>query len=150
MAMLLFILILFSILLQTRHQKEMKFSIKDYFSECDQVRRRLQVSSHLLDKSLTESFMFCAVKWCRIINGTEKWEHWNKIGYLICKKFVGKKWRIFALLKNIFYRRNFLPTNFLPTDFFLPTNNFYRRIIFTDKLVFLFGQYFAFCCLKIP
>ena len=27
---------------------------------------------------------------------------------------------------------------------------FYRRIFFTDELVFLFGQYFAFCCLKTP
>ena len=37
--------------------------------------------------------------------------------YLIGKKSVGKKWRIFALVTNIFYRR-----------IFLPTNNFYRRI----------------------
>ena len=70
--------------------------------------------------------------------------------YLIGKKSVGKKWRIFALATNIFYRRNLLPTKFFTNGFFLPTNNFYWRIIFTDELVFLFGQYFAFCCLKTP
>ena len=41
--------------------KEMKFSIKDFFSKCDQVRRKLQIWSHLLEKSLMENFIFCAV-----------------------------------------------------------------------------------------
>ena len=41
--------------------KEMKFSIKDFFSKCDQVRRKLQIWSHLLNKSLKENFIFCAV-----------------------------------------------------------------------------------------
>ena len=35
-------------------------------------------------------------------------------------------------------------------EYFLPTDFFYRPIIFTDELVFLFGPYFAFCCLKTP
>ena len=43
----------------TAHTK--KFSIKDFFSKCDQIRRKLQIWSHLLKKSLTENFMFCAV-----------------------------------------------------------------------------------------
>ena len=33
-----------------------KFSIKDFFSKCDQIRR-----SHLLKKCLMENFFFCAV-----------------------------------------------------------------------------------------
>ena len=32
---------------------KMKFSIKDFFSKCDQIRRKLRVCSHLLKKSLT-------------------------------------------------------------------------------------------------
>ena len=32
--------------------KKMKFSIKDFFSKCDQIRRRLRIWSHLLKKSL--------------------------------------------------------------------------------------------------
>ena len=39
----------------------MKFSIKDFFSNCDQIRRKLRIWSHLLKKSLMENFIFCAV-----------------------------------------------------------------------------------------
>ena len=37
----------------------MKFSIKDFFSKCDQIRRKLRIWSHLLKKSLMENFIFC-------------------------------------------------------------------------------------------
>ena len=40
---------------------KMKFSIKDFFSKCDQVRSFLRIWSHLLEKSLTENFVFCKV-----------------------------------------------------------------------------------------
>ena len=43
----------------------MKFSIKDLFSECDQIRRKLRIWSHLLKKSLMENFIFCAVSWTK-------------------------------------------------------------------------------------
>ena len=49
-----------SLLLQYTTQK-MKFSIKDIFSKCDQIRRKLQIWSRLLKKSLMENFIFCAV-----------------------------------------------------------------------------------------
>ena len=39
----------------------MKFSIKDFFSKCEQIRSFLQISSHLLKKSLMKNFIFCAV-----------------------------------------------------------------------------------------
>ena len=39
----------------------MKFSIKDFFSKCDQIRRKLRIWSHLLKKTLMENFIFCAV-----------------------------------------------------------------------------------------
>ena len=39
----------------------MKFSIKDFFSKCDQIRRKLQIWSYLLKKPLMENFFFCAV-----------------------------------------------------------------------------------------
>ena len=35
----------------------MKFSIKDFFSKCDQIRKKLRIWSHLLKKSLTENFI---------------------------------------------------------------------------------------------
>ena len=40
----------------------MKFSIKDFFSKCDQIRRRQWIWWHLLKKPLMENFIFCAVK----------------------------------------------------------------------------------------
>ena len=39
----------------------MTFSIKDFFSKCDQSLRKLRVWSLLLKKSLMENFIFCAV-----------------------------------------------------------------------------------------
>ena len=36
----------------------MKFSIKDFFSKCDQIPRKLWIWSHLLKKSLMETSVF--------------------------------------------------------------------------------------------
>ena len=41
--------------------QKMKFSIKDFFSKCDQIDSFLRIWSHLLKKSSTENFIFCAV-----------------------------------------------------------------------------------------
>ena len=46
--------------LSTNAQKN-KFSIKDFFSKCDQIRRKLKIWSHLLKKFLLKNFIFCAV-----------------------------------------------------------------------------------------
>ena len=39
----------------------MKFSIKNYFSKCDQIRKKLRIWLHLLKKSLMENYIF--VQW---------------------------------------------------------------------------------------
>ena len=39
----------------------MKFSIKDFPSECDQTRRKLRIWLHLVEKSLMEILIFLAV-----------------------------------------------------------------------------------------
>ena len=41
--------------------QKIKFSIKDFSSKCDQIRRSLRIWLHLLEKSLMESFIFCAM-----------------------------------------------------------------------------------------
>ena len=41
--------------------KKMKFSIKDFFSKCDQICSFLRIWSHLPKKSFMENFIFCAV-----------------------------------------------------------------------------------------
>ena len=55
-----YLLLLEKCLLLVTPQK-MKFSIKDFFSKCDQIRRKLRIWSHLQKKSLTENFIFSAV-----------------------------------------------------------------------------------------
>ena len=41
--------------------QKIKFSIKDFFSKCEQIRSFLRIWSHLLKKSVMENFIFCAV-----------------------------------------------------------------------------------------
>ena len=41
--------------------QKIKFSIKDLFSKCGQIRRFRRIWSHLLKKSLRENLIFCAV-----------------------------------------------------------------------------------------
>ena len=62
--------------------QKMKFSISNFFSKCDQVRKKLRIWSHVLKKSLLESFIFFAV----IPNGglTGESFYWN----LCYNKFV--------------------------------------------------------------
>ena len=56
---------MFSFLVRPAHvqitAQKMKFSIKDFFSKCDQIPRFMRIWSHLLKKSLMENFIFCAV-----------------------------------------------------------------------------------------
>ena len=49
------------VMLKIHTAQKMKFSIKDFFSKCDQIRSFLQIWSHLLKKSLMENLIFCAV-----------------------------------------------------------------------------------------
>ena len=44
--------------MKTDTAQKMKFSIRDFFSKCDQIRSFLWIWSHLLKKSLMENFFF--------------------------------------------------------------------------------------------
>ena len=46
--------------LRTCTSQKIKFSIKDFFSKCDQMWSLLWIWSHLLNKSWMENFIFCA------------------------------------------------------------------------------------------
>ena len=41
--------------------QKIKFYVKDFFSKCDQMRRKLRIWSHLLNEFLMENFTFIAV-----------------------------------------------------------------------------------------
>ena len=57
-----------------RTAQKMTFSIKDFFSKCDQVRSFLQIWSYLLKKSLMENFIFL----CTVVETTLNNYYWNK------------------------------------------------------------------------
>ena len=50
-----------SLSLRVTTTQKMKISIKDVFNKCHQILSKLRIWSHLLKKSLTENFIFCAV-----------------------------------------------------------------------------------------
>ena len=52
---------MWEILLLILTAQKRKFSIKDFFSKCEQIRKKLRICTHSLKKSLTENFIFCAV-----------------------------------------------------------------------------------------
>ena len=54
--------ILKDVIIGTVTAEKMKFSVKDFFSICDQIRGKLRIWSYLLKKCLMESFIFCAVR----------------------------------------------------------------------------------------
>ena len=45
---------------QRYNAQKMKFTIKDFFSKCDEIRSFHRIWSYLLKKSLMENFIFCA------------------------------------------------------------------------------------------
>ena len=60
--------------------QKMKFSIKYFFSKFDQIRRKLRIWSHLLKKSLIETFIFGAVIEVLLINVITN-EHWQRLKF---------------------------------------------------------------------
>ena len=44
--------------------QKIKFSVKDFFSKCDQIPKKLRIWSHLLKKSLMENFIFLFFYYC--------------------------------------------------------------------------------------
>ena len=39
----------------------MKFSVKDFISKCEQIRKKLRIWSRLPKKSLKENLIFCEI-----------------------------------------------------------------------------------------
>ena len=59
-------------------EQKLKFSLKKFFSKCDQICSFLRILSHLQKKSLMESSIFCAVfeirfRVSRFINTLKPW-----------------------------------------------------------------------------
>ena len=69
-----------SLLLTYHTALRMKFSIKDFFSKCDQIRSFLRIWSHLLKKPLMKNFIFlCSVShlWpIPLVSPMVQWVRW--------------------------------------------------------------------------
>ena len=50
--------------------QKIEFSIKDFFSKCDQIHRKLRIRSQLLKKSLMENFIFMQ---CLLLRSQGNW-----------------------------------------------------------------------------
>ena len=51
--------------------QKIKFSVKDFFSKCDQIYSFLGIWSHLMKKFLLENFIFCELQIRKICRFTE-------------------------------------------------------------------------------
>ena len=86
--------------------QKMKFSIKDFFSKCDQIRSFLWIWSHLLKKFLMENFIFCPViiKICSL----HKLDLILNNAYLSCIfKNISKRWNEAEKVNTFFKKRNY-------------------------------------------
>ena len=53
---------MYNVLQFTNTAQNMRFSIKDFFSKCDQIWMKLRIWSYLLKKSLIKNFIFMQSK----------------------------------------------------------------------------------------
>ena len=66
--------------------QKMKFSVKDFFGKCDQIRKKLRIWSQLLKKLLMENFIFCAVKRTKFMRTFQKQPPYKKAVIFIGKQ----------------------------------------------------------------
>ena len=89
---------------QKFHCTKMKFSIKHFFSRCDQIRTFLRIWSHLLTKSVTENFIFYAAYS----------PFWETISLLLTQSYFQTfYWQLlYAFVKCMFFLFFFLKLKF--------------------------------------
>ena len=121
----------------------MKFSIKNFSSKCEQIRRKLQIWSHLLKKSLMENFTFCAVFESEMMQNTSqlltchyrdsiatylpyKSKKTNivliKSNQILFKFLLSIIWACKGVIWNLWYINSFLIANCKSMDWFLYDN----------------------------
>ena len=96
--------------------QRIKFSIKDFFSKCDQIRSFLWIWSHLLRKSLMENFIFGALDFEPVHLTFWELEGWYiNLKMCHCQRFAKKTSAIegfFLCFVEFYNLRHFLGINF--------------------------------------
>ena len=98
--------------------QKMKFFVKDSSSKCDQIRSFLRISSHLLEISLMENFIFCAVPH----NLPVKQRNWFS-GYIWSPKLFLSRYCIF------------ISTQYQAKYSFVPYDRLFYDSLFWDFLI---------------
>ena len=103
------------VVVRTFTAQKMKFSIKDFFSNCDQLYRNLRIWSHLLQKSLIKNLIFCA---CSVYTSLHEtltlWSTISQNGQTYFKNlavFSTKFLKCFWLFWNIMQELNLIITS---------------------------------------
>ena len=96
------------------HCIKKSFCIKDFFSKWDQIYSFLQIQSHFLEKSLTESFISCAMN---ILIWASPFGSASFAMFMQCILYCQ------TTNKNRFHRQQSIIFNFLVYDIFLYDQN---------------------------
>ena len=132
--------------------QKMKFSIKDFSSKCNQIRRKLRIWSYLLKKSLMENFIFCVV-FCKIqyyiVNNFALKSSFktNIVCYIIHKEMFLRStsltnsfWNLMFMSRSIHnsqFHRTIYEFNSYFNTFFLKFYNFLKHVEVCLKLCIL-------------
>ena len=79
---------------EINNAQKMKFSVKDFSSKCDQIRRKSWIWSYFPKKSFMENFIFFAIK-------CEYWHEMGEVQYVISAMPQKMIWRPF---RNNFFQ----------------------------------------------
>ena len=106
--------------------KKMKFSIKDFFTHCDQILRKLPICSHLLKKFLMENFIFCSVILCPSCDAVQmKWGY--SLQVLINTILWLQNQSVTSFVSQSFHKNNLLSSSSPLSTFF--KEDLHRRIL---------------------
>ena len=86
--------------------RKMKFSIKDFFGKCYQIRSFLRIWSYLLKKSLMENFIFCAVVVRSIISSVNEVITAIVINVQTKQWSITRNWSIFVFIPYLLLVKN--------------------------------------------
>ena len=135
------------IFLESTAQK-MKFSIKNFFSKCDQFRRKLWIWSHLLRKSIMENFIFCVVEHLWAFASERHWlTNFGQYSYFVALKSIKTPSGFLKVSEGIErsqwhgmgWEKNTLPANLSEE---IPVQNINCMLKLFHPLVFVLFKFF--------
>ena len=100
----------------------MNFSFKDFFSKCDQIRRKLRIWPHLLKKSLKKNFIFFVV-----VSSTMASENSQNCSVQITGKCICETFHLPCMMWSLIPMFN-IPHKFARKRLFLHAKSFKKKV----------------------